>query len=264
MGEASPDPVGGQKAAGSSRRLRFRPAIRRNMGHLKAGDVLLVRARHNSTASEVRHPQVAWLPKARAGEARLLPAAPDPSRRGADHDPLPGRGQVTSRAKLLLSAAALAAAGLAAWGVAATAERRTGTRPGQLLIARSTDAQLRDRVPVARHLGEKPRSVFSRPLPTVNRGDRISFNGEVTLTMTCVERLPRCIGRMYHYSPRFRAQIVIARRAGAAGRQTEPVSDAVTLTCGQHRPNRNHHCPLVIDGGSMTVSRPRSLPCPPR
>jgi hypothetical protein len=171
---------------------------------------------------------------------------------------------VTSRARLLLGVVALVASGLAAWGVGGTAAGRNGAPPGQLLIARSSDAQLRDEVPIARHLGERRRSVFSRPLPTVRRGDRISFNGEVTLTMTCVERLPRCIGRMYHYSPHFRAQAVLAQRPGAAGRGTEPVSDAVSLTCGQRRPNRNHHCPLVIDHGSIAVHRPRSLPCPPR
>ena len=150
-------------------------------------------------------------------------------------------------------------------GASAVADDRSGRGSGDGLIAGSTGGtQLRDTVPIARHLGGKRRSVFSRPLPRVERGDRISFNGEVALTLRCTEvGTPRCHGRPYGFSPHLRAQIVLAPRAGAAGRSTLAVSRPVTVTCGQRRPNRNHHCPLVISGGSIAIDRPRELPCRP-
>jgi hypothetical protein len=161
-----------------------------------------------------------------------------------------------------LAGVALAALGGGA-GAAADDRPARGFHDG--LIARSTaGGQLRETVPIARHLGEGRRSVFSRPLPTLRRGDQISVNGEVVLsTLTCAGD-ESCPGRMYGFSPHLRARIVMARGPDQTGRRTMPVSRPVTLTCGQRKPNRNHHCPLVISGGSVTVARARALPCPPR
>jgi hypothetical protein len=157
------------------------------------------------------------------------------------------------------------AVSLIAVGAGAAADDRSAGRSGDGLIAGSTGGtQLRDTVPIAQHSGGKPRSVFSRPLPRVERGDRVSFNGEVALTLRCLEvGTPRCHGRPYGFSPHLRARIVLAPRADAAGRGTLPVSRRVAVTCGQRRPNRNHHCPLVISHGSITIDHPRELPCRP-
>ena len=108
--------------------------------------------------------------------------------------------------KLLPGSAALAVS-LAAIGAGAAADDRSGRRSGDGLIARSTGGtQLRDTVPITHHSGGKPRSVFSRPLPRVERGDRVSFNGEVALTLRCLDLgTPRCHGRPYGFSPHLRA-----------------------------------------------------------
>jgi hypothetical protein len=124
-------------------------------------------------------------------------------------------------------------------------------------------AELVPTVPVASRAGDATRSVLSLKLPRLERGDTVRFNGEVTITTTCVEQISRCIGDSYRYDPRLRARIVIASdRADANRGNTVDVSRTVGLTCEQTRPNRNHHCPLVVEGGSFTVRELRDLPCP--
>lgn len=123
-------------------------------------------------------------------------------------------------------------------------------------------AELRPTVPIAERPGEKTRSVLSLGLPRLERGDVVRFNGEVTITTTCVDQITRCIGRTYNFDPRLRARIVIApgKNTDSRGR-TVDVSRSVGLTCEQTRPNRNHHCPLVVRKGSFKVDDLRDLPC---
>ena len=151
-------------------------------------------------------------------------------------------------------------------GMGAARDDQTRRGPPRGLIARWTgpNAELRKTVPIARRPGRRARAALTLPLPMVKRGDRIKFNGEVTLTTTCVPLKRRCIGRRYSFDPHLRARIVIANRARAAGRRTLPVTRTVKLTCGQNPPDRNHHCPLVISSGSLVVDHPRRLPCRPR
>src|SRR6476469_9463521 len=124
-------------------------------------------------------------------------------------------------------------------------------------------AELRHTVPIARRAGQKTKSVLSVKLPDLEQGQRVRFNGEVTITLTCADPNSRCIGKNYSFNPHLRARIVIADESAQAGKGTEQVSKAVSLTCSQHRPNRNHHCPLTIDGGSFSVDQLRDLPCKP-
>ncbi len=124
-------------------------------------------------------------------------------------------------------------------------------------------AELRPTVPIAAERGRKTRSVLSLKLPRLRVGERVRFNGEVTVTTTCVEPLARCIGRSYGFDPHLRARIVIADRADDDGRSTVPVTRAVSATCEQNRPNRNHHCPLTIERGAFKVRELRRLPCKP-
>ena len=83
------------------------------------------------------------------------------------------------------------------------------------------------------------------------------------MSTTCVDRLPRCIGDRYGFDPHLRAQIVIAGRRRSAGPGTLAISRSVKHTCQQTRPNRNHHCPLVVGRASVVIDRPRRLPCRP-
>jgi hypothetical protein len=124
-------------------------------------------------------------------------------------------------------------------------------------------AELRPTVPIASRAGGKTKSVLSVQLPRLRTGERVRFNGEVTITLTCVEQISRCIGDSYRFDPHLRARIVLADEAGQAGKGTVPVSRWASLTCQQTRPNRNHHCPLTVEGGSFTVKELRDLPCKP-
>lgn len=106
--------------------------------------------------------------------------------------------------------------------------------------------------------------MLSVGLPRLARGSRIDVNGEVTISTTCVEQISRCIGRSYRFDPHLRAWVVLASDPDATGaKQTVKVSGPAKLTCEQTRPNRNHHCPLVVERGSFEVGDLRDLPCRP-
>jgi hypothetical protein len=163
-------------------------------------------------------------------------------------------------------AATVAAAPSSPSGAAATAPHGDGKGQRNSLLRTAITprrAELRPTVPIASRRGGAPRSVLSLKLPRLRVGERVRFNGEVTVTTTCVEPIARCIGRSYGFDPHLRARIVLADRADDRGRSTVPVSRAVSLTCEQSRPNRNHHCPLTIERGSFKVRELRRLPCKP-
>jgi hypothetical protein len=158
----------------------------------------------------------------------------------------------------------LLAAGLALAALASLLASGAGAAKGPSLDGYETGrrAELRPTVPIADRAGEKTRSVLSLKLPRLERGDVVRFNGEVTITTTCVEQIGRCIGRTYNYDPHLRARIVIAPGKNTDSRgKTVDVSRSVGLTCEQTRPNRNHHCPLVVRRGSFKVEELRDLPC---
>lgn len=190
------------------------------------------------------------------------------------------RGVGKNRAGVVLSALLLCAA--VVWLGAAVAAGAAGSgagpkgaggnangggkgKPGGSLttVVTGRRAELRKTVPVASRDGDKTRSVVSLKLPRLQRGDLVRLNGEVAITLTCADPNSRCIGRNYQYSPHLRAQVVLAGDRKAVGSRTKAVSRSVGLTCSQSRPNRNHHCPLVIKGSSFKVRELRKLPCKP-
>ena len=80
------------------------------------------------------------------------------------------------------------------------------------------------------------------------------------VTTTCVWPGPRCIGRRYGFSPWTDGWLILATEHGdVTGTRISPVKGK---RCRQRRPNRNHHCVIVLRG-SLTVERPRALDCPP-
>ncbi|MEZ5156218.1 MAG: hypothetical protein R2718_08930 [Solirubrobacterales bacterium] len=124
-------------------------------------------------------------------------------------------------------------------------------------------AERRKTVPIGSRAGQRTRSVLSVRLPRLRRGSRVDVGGEVTISTTCVEQISRCIGRSYRFDPHLRARIVLASDADATGtRRTVRVGPTARLTCEQSRPNRNHHCPLVVERGGFRVRALRDLPCP--
>lgn len=148
---------------------------------------------------------------------------------------------------------------------ALAAPRRGDDRQGVILRSTGRDAERRETLPIKRRAGAGRRVVLSLALPRLRRHDRIRIGAEVATSTTCVTRGPRCIGRMYRFDPRMRARIVLAAKARTTGgKASRPVSRATRLSCGQRRPNRNHHCPLVIDDAGIKVGKPSRLPCKPR
>ncbi len=147
---------------------------------------------------------------------------------------------------------------------AAEARPFQGSIPSVRTAITGKRAELRETVPIASRAGKQTKSVLSVRLPKLRSGSRITLNGEVALTTTCVQQIARCIGRSYKFSPHLRARVVLAGDPRASSRaKTVTVSRTATLSCEQTRPNRNHHCPLVIKGGSFEVGRIADLPCRP-
>ena len=104
---------------------------------------------------------------------------------------------------------------------------------------------------------------MSLPLPNLTGADEIEIAAEVTVTNTCVEPGPRCVGRPYRYSARSSAPNCAsprgARRPGAPARVA--ISRRQKVHCGQQRPDRNHHCPIIFSLPPRPLERLGALPC---
>ncbi len=152
----------------------------------------------------------------------------------------------------------------AASGIAAASSSvERGDPRGLMGISTGPKAELRETVPITARPGHGS-SVLSLPLPRVRQGDEVRFNAEVALTTTCVDPIERCVGRSYGFDPHLSAWMELATSQRAThGRRANRVSRRISLTCQQTRPNRNHHCPLVIDSGGFHVHDLRGLPCRP-
>lgn len=141
---------------------------------------------------------------------------------------------------------------------------------GDRHFAVATTGNQRERVntiAIQRHAKKSRRVVFSigpHRLPDPRRGSTLEASGEVTLTTTCVDSSSRCIGRRYGFSPEIGMRIVLSGRPGATGgRRAVAVSRRIRAVCSQHRPNRNHHCPLVIEHSKLRIPKVTKLPCKP-
>lgn len=132
----------------------------------------------------------------------------------------------------------------------------------------SGHSEARKTIPITSQAGAQPRVAISLgrgPMPALREGDRLRALGEVQVTNTCVEPGRRCIGRRYSFSPRVSAWLVLARgKAVTGGPGATRISAREHVTCGQRRPNRNHHCVLAISEAQMTVPGGGRLPCRPR
>jgi hypothetical protein len=128
-------------------------------------------------------------------------------------------------------------------------------------------SELVQTVPITRKSDKSPAvvlSIGSGELPNLGVGDTLRSSAELQVSTTCVESLPRCIGKPYSYSPTFSAQIVLASsRTAASGSGTLALSPEYQMGCGQQRPNRNHHCLLTIPGVVRPILPGDQLPCVP-
>lgn len=119
-------------------------------------------------------------------------------------------------------------------------------------------------IPIGRRPGAKTRVAMTLPPDEVGRigpGDSIWAGAEVEVSVTCLEPMPQCVGKIYHYSPYVRAQLVLASGPTATGPQTtSPISDWQRVRCSQELPNRNHHCVITVTG-TRDVGAASGLPC---
>jgi len=105
-------------------------------------------------------------------------------------------------------------------------------------------------------------SISPQRLGALESGDRLEGLAELEVSTTCLQPMPKCVGRTYHFSPEVRARIVLARSPRAIrGSGAVPVSGWRNLRCSQQLPNRNHHCVLVIPGATAAIREASRLPC---
>jgi len=119
-------------------------------------------------------------------------------------------------------------------------------------------------VPIAKNSGAKTRSVMSLgpdEVGPIGANDAIWAGGEVEVSVTCLERMPQCVGSSYHYSPHVKARLVLAGNPNATSKKnTAPIGKPVHLRCSQDLPHRNHHCVLSVQG-TRRLKAGDNLPC---
>ncbi len=159
---------------------------------------------------------------------------------------------------------ALGAADAAAPGSAKVGDQSLRLRPDLMTVAAGGDAELVKTIPIRRSAARSRTVVMTVRLPDLRDAERIRVVAELTVTATCFEAGRRCIGRRYRYSPRAGAQLRLARRRHTASRRGSiALSKRRTVRCGQRRPDRNHHCPLVFADAARPLPGAEGLPCRP-
>jgi hypothetical protein len=99
-------------------------------------------------------------------------------------------------------------------------------------------------------------------LPALASGDTLRASAVLQVSNTCATPDPRCIGVRYDYSPNFSARLVLADGPGVAGGSgTFAVSPRFQQSCGQKRPNRNHHCVLTLPDAPVAVPGSDQVSC---
>jgi hypothetical protein len=177
-------------------------------------------------------------------------------------------GQAGKRGRAWRRRAALAAGALCLAGAATTAALAEHGVDQSMEVAWSgLGAERVKSIPIAKRKGAKPRVVMSLPpeqVGGVNPGDAVYANAEVEVSVTCLEPMPKCVGKIYHFSPYYRARLVLGGGPGAARPDvTTPISEWRRQRCSQELPHRNHHCVLALDG-TRQIADGDSLPCAPR
>jgi hypothetical protein len=94
-------------------------------------------------------------------------------------------------------------------------------------------------------------------LGPVQNGDLVEAFSEVEVSTTCLEPMPKCVGKRYRYSPKVEASLVLA---DGRGRNGTAIGNPDRVTCAQDLPNRNHHCVLSLH---RTQELHRTPPCAP-
>ena len=164
----------------------------------------------------------------------------------------------------LLSAALLAAAVTAGAGVAG-AGVLTPEAPKAELATTGDNGELLQGVPISKTPGSRERVVYSLgpdQLEDLTVGERLQVSGEVQISTTCLAEGPKCFGRRYDFNPTISTRIVLADGPTESA-ASFALSGTTKKLCKQQRPNRNHHCTLVVPNVETTISDLAALPCVP-
>ncbi len=120
-------------------------------------------------------------------------------------------------------------------------------------------------VPISKKKGKKQKVVMSLSpgdVGPVRAGDAAWGGGEFEISVTCLEPIPKCVGKIYRYSPRYRAQIVLAPGPGVTDpSRVTPLTGWRQQKCSQELPHRNHHCVIAVSGQRQIKGDPV---CEPR
>lgn len=125
-------------------------------------------------------------------------------------------------------------------------------------VNEADEPELEKTIPITKK--GSPRTVLqldADDLGAVGAGDKVEAFAEVEVSVTCLEPIPKCVGKIYSYSPRVEAQLVLADGDGRNGTR---VGNAESLTCAQDLPNRNHHCVLYLHRTETLKNAPNCAP----
>jgi hypothetical protein len=87
-------------------------------------------------------------------------------------------------------------------------------------------------------------SLSKDKLGQIKSGNYLEGMVSIEVSVTCLEPMPKCIGSIYHYSPKITSKLILA--SGQAKTQGYQLGQAKTITCSQKLPHRNHHCVISI------------------
>ncbi len=173
------------------------------------------------------------------------------------------KGNMTSRAGRRPIGVALGAL-LCAVAMALPADAERGVDRTVKVSYTGLGAERVKTVPIAKNSGGKTRVAMSlgpAKLGQVGQNDSVWAGAEVEVSVTCLEPMPKCVGKVYHYSPHVKARLVLAGGPKASGRSnTTPIGKPKHMRCSQELPNRNHHCVLALSG-LRNLQSADNLPC---
>jgi hypothetical protein len=173
-------------------------------------------------------------------------------------------GTRDSRTRAHTPIAAALGALLCAAAVALPAEAERGVDQTIQVSYTGLGAERVKTVPIAKNSGAKTRVAMSLPpekVGIVGQNDSVWAGAEIEVSVTCLEPMPKCVGKVYHYSPHVKARLVLAGSPKASGkRNTTPIGKPKHLRCSQELPNRNHHCVLALNG-RRNLAGAENLPC---
>lgn len=156
------------------------------------------------------------------------------------------------------------AAGWMAAGAAPAPARANGSDQVHVATTGWKSERL-ETIPIARKGRGKQRVVMSLGPKRIGRmrsSARVEGMAELEISTTCLERMPKCVGRIYHFTPYIQARLVLARGPKAVrGNHVTPVTRWRSMRCSQQQPHRNHHCVFVIPPTDRAIDDASRLPC---